>query len=504
MVIALSSQVVLYLSAPWFFLRNKLESVNRNLILYFMLTLTFRLKILLLLTHLSLAGCQPEQAVEVWLTTPDKTFLFEQVPYPKIKLTNDTQHPTITINSAKTFQEIDGFGYTLNGGSAMWLMKMNAQARSEILQELFGTEGNAIGVSYLRVSVGASDLDERVFSYSDLPEGSIDPELLNFSLDYDTLYLIPVLKEILAINPSIMIMGSPWSAPIWMKSNRSAIGGYLLPEFYQSYALYFVKYIQGMREHGIRIDAITVQNEPLHPGNNPSMYMSAQDQATFVRDYLGPMFQKHSIDTKIVIYDHNADRIDYPISILNDTVARRFIDGSAFHLYGGVIEELSKVHEAHPDKNLYFTEQWIGAPADFANDMKWHIENLIVGATRNWCRTVLEWNLAADPNQKPHTDRGGCTRCLGAITIDGDRVERNPAYYIIAHASKFVRPGSVRIYSNVVPSLPNVAFKTPNGDYVLIAINTSNESMVFSLALGEKSLATSLDAGAVATYVIRN
>jgi glucosylceramidase len=219
-----------------------------------------------------------------------------------------------------------------------------------------------------------------------------------------------------------------------------------------------------------------------------------QEQADFIKRSLGPAFETEaSIKTKIIIYDHNADRPDYPISVLNDPEAKKYIDGSAFHLYGGVIENVSKVHEAHPDKNLYFTEQWIGAPGDFAGDFRWHVKNLVIGASRNWCKTVLEWNLAADPQQKPHTP-GGCDRCLGALTIDGDLVTRNPAYYIVAHASKFVRPGSVRIDSNIPVGLPNVAFKTPEGKVVVIVLNDSDSEKTFNLKVGKETFATSLSA----------
>jgi glucosylceramidase len=286
-----------------------------------------------------------------------------------------------------------------------------------------------------------------------------------------------------------------------MKTNGDTRGGSLKPEYYDAYAQYFVKYVQGMKSEGIHIDAITVQNEPLHPGNNPSLLMLAPDQAIFVKDHLGPAFKAANINTKIILYDHNADRPDYPISILNNPEAKKYVDGSAFHLYAGPIEALTEVHNAHPDKHIYFTEQWIGAPGNFPEDLKWHVKTLIIGATRNWARTVLEWNLAADPNHQPHTDKGGCTTCLGAITIDGNKVTRNPAYYIIAHASKFVRPGSVRVGSNITSSLHNVAFRTPTGKKVLIVINDSNENKSFGIKWGGRIVSTALDGGAVGTYV---
>ncbi|PLW95631.1 MAG: glucosylceramidase [Marinilabiliales bacterium] len=416
---------------------------------------------------------------------------------------SENSYPTITINPDDRFQEMDGFGFTLTGGSAMHLSRMSHAGRAKILNELFAHDDENIGVSYLRISIGASDLDVAPFSYNDLPQGETDEEMLQFSLDPDRQYLIPILNDILAINPDIKILGSPWSAPTWMKTNGATIGGELKPEFYEAYARYFVKYIEGMAAEGITIDAITIQNEPLHPGNNPSMYMPAVDQAEFIKTSLGPALEAAGIKTKIIIYDHNADRTDYPIGILNDPDAKKYVDGSAFHLYGGEIGNLSEVHNAHPDKNLYFTEQWIGAPGNFGEDMLWHMQNLIIGAPRNWCKNVLEWNLAANSNLEPHTS-GGCTECLGALTIDGDIVTRNPAYYIIAHASKFIRPGAVRINSNMPSGLPNVAYQTTDGDIVIIVLNASDITQSFNIEWNEVLITPTLEAKSVGTFIWKN
>jgi glucosylceramidase len=440
--------------------------------------------------------------VQCWLTNADKHVLFQKQS-PDIQLTTAKANAetTIDIKDKPSYQTMDGFGFCLTGGSAMLIHQMDAKSRSALLRELFTTQGNNIGVSYLRISIGASDLDDHAFSYDDLSAGETDPHLKHFSLNEDKKHLIPVLKEIIRLAPSIKILGSPWSPPTWMKTNDSSKGGSLKPEFYDAYARYFVKYIQQMKAEGITIDAITVQNEPLHPGNNPSMLMLAPDQAKFVKNNLGPAFKAANVKTKIIVYDHNADRPDYPISILNDPAAKKYVDGSAFHLYGGPIEALSEVHKAHPDKNVYFTEQWVGAPGNFPKEIEWHIKNLIIGAPNNWARTVLEWNLASDPQQNPHTP-GGCDRCLGAVTIDGNNVTRNPAYYIIAHASKFVRPGSVRIYSTKTENLPNVAYATPSGQKVLIVQNDGKAGKDFDVVIGARYFKAHLDAAEVATYVI--
>ncbi len=438
--------------------------------------------------------------VLVMRTTADQSKMIEENYISFADAEND-ELPVINIQPETTYQEMDGFGFTLTGGSAKHISLMDSANRHALLQELFTVE-KGIGISYLRLSLGASDLDEQIFSYNDIEEGAIDSEVQQFDLGYDKKYLIPVLKEILTIYPELKLMASPWSPPVWMKDNNDTRGGSLLPEHYAAYALYFVKYIQQMAAEGITIDAITVQNEPLHPGNNPSLLMPAMAQAEFIKNHLGPAFESANLDTKIIIYDHNADRPDFPISILNDPDAKKYIDGSAFHLYAGEIEALNEVHEAHPDKNLYFTEQWIGAPGDFPDNLSWHTRELIIGATRNWCKTVLEWNLAADENEDPHTDRGGCDRCLGAITIEGNKVTRNPAYYIIAQASKYVRPGTKRIASNLPEQLPNVAFQNTDGSIVVIVLNDGKESKQFNISLDKNMIQSSLKAGEVATFLL--
>ncbi|MXV17089.1 glycoside hydrolase family 30 protein [Hufsiella ginkgonis] len=444
---------------------------------------------------------QEKGTVDLWLTKPDRSALFAQQPALSFTETA-AAGPVIEVNEKQVYQPIDGFGFALTGGSAMHLVRMSADKRAALLKELFAYDEKNIGISYLRLSIGASDLNEKVFTYNDLPQGQTDPEMKKFDLGLDRADVIPVMKEILAINPKIKVLGSPWSPPEWMKTSFDARGGMLRPEYFGAYAKYLARYIKDMKAEGITIDAITVQNEPLHPGNNPSLLMPAPDQAIFIKQYLGPLFRAEEIKTKIIIYDHNADRPDYPISILDDPEARKYVDGSGFHLYGGTIDALSDVHNAHPDKNIYFTEQMVTErPNSQQLNIGSPVRRLIIGATRNWSRNVLEWNLAADPQNRPFTDRGGCPSCQGAVTIDKDLVTRNVAYYSVAHASKFVRPGSVRIASPEPENLPNVAFKTPDGKKVLIVCNAGQAAQVFAIRYQGKTAAATLERGAVATYV---
>lgn len=437
--------------------------------------------------------------IDQWMTKADQSVLLQKQSGVLYFADTTNSYPVIQVDSLTSYQSIDGFGYTLTGASAYLLNSMGA-GKNALLQELFGNGTNEIGVSYLRLSIGASDLSAEVFSYNDLPAGETDPELKKFSLSQDTVDLIPVLKDILRINPSIKLMGSPWSPPVWMKDNKNSVGGSLLPQFYGSYANYFVKYIQAMKAEGITIDAITIQNEPQHGGNNPSLLMPAEQQADFIKNHLGPAFESAGIQTKIIIWDHNCDNPQYPITILNDAGAKKYVDGTAFHLYAGDISALSTVHNAHPDKALYFTEQWTSSKGEFGGDLKWHTKNVIIGSLRNWSRVALEWNLANNAAFGPHTD-GGCTECKGALTINGTAITRNVSYYIIAHASKFISPGSVRIASNSITNLPNVVFKRPDGKKVMVIVNESSNPEGFNIKYKNKIAFTSLPAGAVATYI---
>jgi len=466
--------------------------------------------------------------IEAWITNADRSSLFEKQADPITFGTRDSRRGTaIIIDENQPLQSIDGFGFALTGGSAELMMKMSAAERNKLIHELFETDENNLGVSYIRLSIGSSDLNSFVFSYDDLAEGETDLPLAKFNLFQDYKDVIPVMKEILAINPKIKILGSPWSAPKWMKTNNNVRGGALKPECYDVYARYLVKYIQSMKKEGITIDAITVQNEPLNSNNTPSMQWIASEQKDFIKNNLGPEFQKSGITAKIILFDHNLDRIDYPLTTLRDPEVARYVDGTGFHHYGGDFSAMTTLHTAYPDKNLYFTEQMVvEKPGSATIDIAAQVKRLIIGATRNWSKNVILWNLAADPLNDPHTDNGGCPMCQGAVTIDGDKVSRNIAYYTIAHASKFVSPGSVRISStnkgdktvvinddeerkgsvrvSVLENadvLPNVVFKTPEGKIVLIVVNDTQSTNSCRIQYNGQFATLRLNAGAVGTYI---
>jgi len=459
------------------------------------------MKLTAALLTLTLAATAAAQDVSLYLTAPDRSALLALQP-PIAFTTPTAASQTITINPAKTYQTIDGFGFALTGGSAQLLMHMDPAKRAALLQELFTRTGDGIGVSYLRLTIGSSDMNANVFSYDDLAPDQTDPDMAHFSLDPDRADVIPIMKQILAIDPKIKVLASPWSAPLWMKTNTAAQGGVLLPKYFPAYATYLTKYVQGMKAEGIPIDTITIQNEPLNEKNTPSMLMLPPEQAVFIKENLGPAFRKAGIKTGIVLYDHNLDHPLYPLSILQDPAAAKYIDGSGFHLYGGTVDAMTDVHNAFPTKNIYFTEQSITQRDNNPlMPISKPVARVMIGVSRNWSKNILLWNLAADPNNGPHTNNGGCTGCSGALTIDGDNVRRNIAYYTVAQVSKFVPPNSVRIDSNDLDTLPNVAFRTPDGKKVLVVSNITDSPQTFDVHTGPKTFTSTLPAGNVGTYV---
>lgn len=437
-----------------------------------------------------------------WLTCADQSVLFQR--HAQVLRFTDSRNdlPAIVVDAEQTFQVMEGFGFSLTGGSAMLISRLPDAVKNALLQELFAPDADGIGVSFLRLSIGASDLSECSYSYDDRPDGQSDFELAHFDIEAGDRDVIPLLQEILAINPAIKIMATAWSAPQWMKTNQSFIGGQLRPDCYGVYAAYLVRYLQIMRDRGISIHAITPQNEPLNKKNDPSMLMDASEQVEFIKHHLGPALSQAGLDdVELFCWDHNCDVKDYPLTVFADAEARQYLSGSAWHLYGGDISVLSEVHQAYPEMKLYFTEQWVGSDGQFGGDLLWHLRHVLIGSIRNWSRVVLEWNLASDPFCCPHT-KGGEARCVGALTI-GDDVIRNVAYYVIAHAAKLVRPGSVRIYSEAQTALANVAFLTPSGHIVLIVLNDGAQAESFCIRYRNKNAVASLPAGSAVTYVWR-
>jgi glucosylceramidase len=410
---------------------------------------------------------------------------------------------TIHVNDAVRYQQMDGFGASLTDSSA-WLLwnKLPEAQRMATLEKLFDP-AKGIGLSVLRQPMGASDFALKLYSYDDVPAGDADAELKRFSIEHDRAYILPILREARTINPDLKIIASPWSPPGWMKTSDSMIQGSLLPASYDSLANYFVKFVRGYGAEGVPIYAITMQNEPLNvPTNYPGMNMTAGEQTVFLRDFLGPAFQKANIHSKILVFDHNWDLISFPIQVLNDPRAAAFAAGTAMHCYGGDVTAQEELHDRFPGKGIWLTE-CSGGDWQKGKILEQQVR-LIIEATRHWARSVVFWNLALDQNHEPYL--GGCMTCRGVVTIN-DAV--SPAQVIptvdftaLAQASKFVRPGAYRIESNSFGqgSLEDVAFQNPDGSIVLIVLNSGDAPIPFNVGWHGRFATYKLAVDAVVTF----
>lgn len=454
-------------------------------------------KILLIITlAITFASCtQKENEIKIWSSLPDTEALLVESYLSFDNKAESAIADTAMIFTDRECQVMDGVGAALTHSSAMVFNRnLSPERRDSLFRVLFTPEG--IGINYTRLCIGASDFAPDIFSYSETE----DFTLSNFSIDRDREDVIPMLKEILKINPGIRIMASPWSPPAWMKTNGSMIGGKLRPDCYDVYADYLIKYIQAYAAEGITIHSMTVQNEPEYStAAYPCMDMTAEEQKIFIRDHLGPKMKALGLKTEIVIFDHNCDNPGYPIHILNDSVARQFVAGSGFHLYKGEITALCEVKQAHPDKEIYFTEQSGGGWApDFDQNVRWYTGVLFSGAMNCWSRNVLLWNLALDENDGPKNF--GCQNCWGVVRITTDgKISHNAEYYAIGHYGKAVQPGARRLESKA-NGLSAVAFKNPDGTLVYLAVHYGNTNKAYVITDGKRKFNYVFRPGEVVTF----
>lgn len=457
----------------------------------------------LLLVSSSLVNAKQHERskrVITYITTADKSKLFEKSEVENLKKSVNNSDLMLTLNPEKTYQQIDGFGVAITGSTCYNLLKMTPTDRNKLLEETFNPK-SGMGFSYIRVSLGCSDFSLDEYTYCD------KPGIENFAIhDLDKQYLFPVLKEILAINPKIKILASPWTCPRWMKVNNltdlqpfdSWTSGQLNPKYYQDYAEYFVRYILEMKKNGFDIDAVTIQNEPLNRMNSVSLYMTWQEQAAFIKNALGPKFKENNIDTKIVVFDHNfnydniPDQQSYPAKIYADPEAAKYVDGAAYHAYGGDTEEMTRIHDAFPDKNLYFTEMSIGSwNYSFDGDLMWSMREIGIGSLNNFSKNVIVWNFMLDENGAPNRP-GGCNTCYGAIEIkssDYKTLDKKSHYYLISHLSKVIHPGAVRI--DVIPDkkVEGVYFTAAenlDGSEVIVLQNDTETQKIITVKQGKQ------------------
>jgi len=468
-----------------------------------------------------------QPSARAWVTTPDGQYRMSnlgQVPFH----IGGSKSLTITVDPSRSYQTMDGFGASITDSSAHVLYSLQGKVRDAAMSDLFSpTHGD--GLSVLRQPMGASDFVAGGFyTYNDLAPGQTDYGMRHFSIAHDQPQILPLLRQALRLNPAIKVIATPWSPPAWMKTNQSLIGGRLIddPRVYDAYARYFVDYVQAYRHAGVPIYAVTVQNEPQNrnPSGYPGMDLPVAQEAKLI-NALGPALQAAGLDTKILGYDHNwsehpgdiastppgeTPETEYAADLLTSS-AGRWLAGTAFHCYSGDQTRQTALHEAFPDKGVWFTEcSGSHGPTDppaqvFSDTLKWHARNLVLGVTRNWGKTVVNWNLALDPSGGPHN--GGCDTCTGVITVGpGQTVTRNAEYYTLGHLARFVKPGAVRIASTSFGTtgwngqIMDAAFRNPDGSTVLVVHNENDAPRTFAVAQGESSFDYTLPGGALATF----
>jgi glucosylceramidase len=464
----------------------------------------------------------------VWVTTVDRAEqLHERAPVAFGR--GGSAETTITVDPGTRYQSMDGFGASLTDSAASVLYRLDPAARDQAMRSLFDPRAG-IGVSFLRQPVGSSDFTATAthYSYDDVPAGETDFGLRHFSIDHDRAQILPLLRHARRLNPDITIMGTPWSPPAWMKTSDSLIGGHLKddPKIYDAYARYLVKYVQAYAKAGVPIDYLTIQNEPQnrHDGGYPGAAVPVAQEAKVI-EALGPLLRKASPRTKILGYDHNwtthpgdvgttppgeDPETDYPYRLL-DSPAGKWLAGTAYHCYSGDPSAQTALHEAHPDKGIWFTEcSGSHGPTDtpeqiFRGTLTWHARTLAIGTTRNWAKSVVNWNIALDSTGGPHL--GGCDTCTGLLTLQADgTVTRDAEYFTIGHLSKFVRPGAVRIASTSFGTtgwngqIMDVAFRNPDGSTALVVHNENDDPRTFAVAVGGRSFEYTLPGGALATF----
>jgi glucosylceramidase len=475
------------------------------------------------------AGHAQPVLAHVWVTTPDGaerlsdegTVGFSDAP---------ATAPTVVVDPTLAFQRMQGFGGAITDSSATVLYRLSAAARGAAMRSLFDPV-TGDGLDYLRQPVGGSDFVAAApYTYDDLPAGETDYPQQSFSISHDQAQILPLLRQAKALNPRLQIVASPWSPPAWMKTSGSLIGGRLIddPRIYRSYALYLLKFVEAYRANGVTVNTITVQNEPQNrnPTGYPGTDMPSWQEEKVIDD-LGPMLRASGLPAQILAYDHNwsehpndiastppdetADINRYPQNVLSSAAAR-WVSGVAYHCYNGDPSAMTALHNQFPSKAIYFTECSGSQSADpastFSDTLKWHARNLIIGATRNWAETVINWNLALDPSGGPHV--GGCGTCTGIVTVGpGDTVTDDAEYYTLGHLARFVRPGAVRIASTSFGTtgwngqIMDVAFRDPDGTTVLVAHNENDNPQTFAVREGGQAFTYTLPGGALATFTWR-
>jgi glucosylceramidase len=408
----------------------------------------------------------------------------------------------LTIHPTQTKQQIEGFGAAMTESSAIVLTSLPEENRIELMDMLFNP--SRLGLSYIRLPMGASDFSMNNYSYAETPN---DENLDHFSIARDQETIIPRLQEAIQYFPTLNIMGSPWSAPSWMKTTNSMNGGSLKQEYLEVYANYFIKFLQAYKNEGIPIRSITMQNEPLHETTQyPTMLMNANQQIQLTK-ILGPKLNENDFSSVDLIgFDHNWDLGNYALQIMSDPVARNYLAGVAYHCYGGSFESQSTFQNFYPDKGIWFSECSGGGWAtDWGSNLLWFAENLFIGSMNHGSKAVMLWNLALDEDGGPKN--GGCQNCRGVVTVrkDGTYV-LNEESVILQHFAPYLRPGSFVIEHHLQASSQTTlrigTYLNTQGEMLVVVMNKGIAQDLL-ITIGNQKQIVKIETDSVTTFIFK-
>ncbi|WP_020674378.1 glycoside hydrolase family 30 protein [Amycolatopsis nigrescens] len=468
-----------------------------------------RFPLLALCALLTASACSdapdPAMPVASWVTTADGTSRLTPQPPLRLEPVAAGDRPVLTVRPENGHQVMRGFGASFTDSAAT--LVHSSPRRDELMAALFDRE-RGIGLGMLRQPMGSSDFSSSFGSYDDVPPGEHDWRLAKFNIDRDRARIVPLLRQASALNPQLGIIATPWSPPAWLKDNDSLLGGSLYAAGFSTYAQYFVRFLLAYAEAGVRVDAVTPQNEPENTADQyPSARMTAAAQAAFIGNDLGPALAAAGLgDTEILAYDHNWNGHGYPARVLSDEKARKYVRGIAFHCYRGNAADQQKLLARHPDVPVHITEcsGTESGPRAFSDTLLWQAEHLLIDGARNQASSILTWNVALDPGNGPSFGR--CGHCTGLATVDQrtGEIGYNAEYYVLGHAAKFVRQGAVRIdveNTDSNGSLHSTAFRNPDGSVAVVVLNPG-ERQTFDLAVHDRRATATLPARSLATYLL--